>query len=357
MGAGKVPQTPRARDKGKADKRREKKTYYAKLKRQEDDKMAELAAKYRDRAKERRDGGVSDRPDDSSGGGAYRAVAPDVKGNYDAAERRRQMIQESKFLGGDMEHTHLVKGLDFALLQKVRSEIIHRETSGETEEEVKPEVSENAEGENDKDDDKTKNKNRKERRKDLKQAAPPATKQPAKEPVKVEKEEDKVVCKTIIAKNVVRTVFKTDIPERNELFFPGRMAYIVELEEEVAETSNVNDIPTTIIRSKADVAAGASSAASLSNSTNDIVINKLTQILSYLRAGNRSKKKKRDKYAAGAYDSNLDKLINNSIANSEKKSENSVKPPPVDDAPIYDDIGEYVPNMKKNRDRDRDHHR
>jgi hypothetical protein len=36
-----------------------------------------------------------------------------------AAEKRRQLIQESKFLGGDMEHTHLVKGLDFALLQKV----------------------------------------------------------------------------------------------------------------------------------------------------------------------------------------------------------------------------------------------
>ena len=28
-------------------------------------------------------------------------------------------IEESKFLGGDLEHTHLVKGLDFALLQKV----------------------------------------------------------------------------------------------------------------------------------------------------------------------------------------------------------------------------------------------
>lgn len=35
------------------------------------------------------------------------------------------MIQESKFLGGDMEHTHLVKGLDFALLQKV-SQIMQR---------------------------------------------------------------------------------------------------------------------------------------------------------------------------------------------------------------------------------------
>lgn len=45
----------------------------------------------------------------------------------DAAERRKQMIQESKFLGGDMEHTHLVKGLDYALLQKVRSEIEHQE--------------------------------------------------------------------------------------------------------------------------------------------------------------------------------------------------------------------------------------
>lgn len=36
-----------------------------------------------------------------------------------AAEIRKRAIQESKFLGGDMEHTHLVKGLDFALLQKV----------------------------------------------------------------------------------------------------------------------------------------------------------------------------------------------------------------------------------------------
>ena len=37
--------------------------------------------------------------------------------NY--AERRKQAIQESKYLGGDMEHTHLVKGLDYALLEKV----------------------------------------------------------------------------------------------------------------------------------------------------------------------------------------------------------------------------------------------
>lgn len=40
----------------------------------------------------------------------------------DQAERRRQLIEESKYLGGDIEHTHLVKGLDYALLQKVKSQ-------------------------------------------------------------------------------------------------------------------------------------------------------------------------------------------------------------------------------------------
>lgn len=28
-------------------------------------------------------------------------------------------VEDSKFLGGDVEHTHLVKGLDYALLNKV----------------------------------------------------------------------------------------------------------------------------------------------------------------------------------------------------------------------------------------------
>lgn len=33
-------------------------------------------------------------------------------------------VEESKFLGGDVDHTHLVKGLDYALLQKVRERTI-----------------------------------------------------------------------------------------------------------------------------------------------------------------------------------------------------------------------------------------
>jgi IK cytokine len=36
-------------------------------------------------------------------------------------------FQESKYLGGDLEHTHLVKGLDYSLLNKARSEIVPKD--------------------------------------------------------------------------------------------------------------------------------------------------------------------------------------------------------------------------------------
>ena len=34
-------------------------------------------------------------------------------------------VEDTKFLGGDVEHTHLVKGLDYALLTKVRAHSRH----------------------------------------------------------------------------------------------------------------------------------------------------------------------------------------------------------------------------------------
>lgn len=43
-------------------------------------------------------------------------------------------------------------------------------------------------------------------------------------------------------------VFRSGQLERNELFLPGRMAYVVDLDDEFTDT----DIPTTLIRSKAD---------------------------------------------------------------------------------------------------------
>jgi hypothetical protein len=52
---------------------------YLKEKKEEEEILAELAKKYRDRAKERRDGGEASGPDALATLGAYRAVAPDIK--------------------------------------------------------------------------------------------------------------------------------------------------------------------------------------------------------------------------------------------------------------------------------------
>ncbi|XP_013168010.1 PREDICTED: protein Red [Papilio xuthus] len=274
----------------KSELRRKKKSYYAALKKQEDNKLAELAEKYRDRARERRDGLNELGPMDptSNTSSAYRAVAPDLKSGMDAKERRRQMIQESKYLGGDMEHTHLVKGLDYALLQKVRSEIQNREQEQEAEMERLVEA-------------------------------------PIVEPVKEKKEvpvDEELQFETTMGKNIYDMILeqKNKKVTRNELFAPGRMAYVVELEEEGAMDS---DIPTTLTRSKADVPDldERSSAAA----ANDVVLDKLAQIFSYLRHGRHRKlKKTKDK------------------ANEKGRNDDS----------IYGEIGDYVAGERRSDRRD-----
>lgn len=104
-----------------AERRKEKKLYYASLMKEVKEREAELAEKYRDRAKERRENKTSE-ADLISTTQNFRAVAPDFS-LTENADRRRQIIEESKYLGGDLEHTHLVKGLDYALLQKIKAEL------------------------------------------------------------------------------------------------------------------------------------------------------------------------------------------------------------------------------------------
>jgi len=76
---------------------------------------------YRDRAKERRDGTNMD----------YQSLEGLTQSNED--DRRRQ-AELSQYLGGDIERTHLVKGLDKALASKVRREEMGQST--ETEKDV-----------------------------------------------------------------------------------------------------------------------------------------------------------------------------------------------------------------------------
>merc|ERR1712179_898070 len=135
-----------------------------------------------------------------------------------------------------------------------------------------------------------------------------------------ESEKPDVECRTAMGKNIMRLMLKSEAPKVNELFLPGRMAYVMDLEED-GET----DIPTTSIRSKQDVINNEQKATL---STNDIVINKLTQILSYLRAGTRTKKKKKDKMLAQTM---REEAARDDTKIKEEREEIS----------IYDDVGDY----------------
>ncbi|XP_013099417.1 protein Red [Stomoxys calcitrans] len=299
----------------RGDLRRKKKNFYAALKKQEDNKLQELSEKYRDRARERRDGANPDyqnvgTPGHSSTTNAYRAVAPDMKSGIDAAERRRRIIQESKFLGGDMEHTHLVKGLDYALLQKVRSEL-HVKEQEERELAAAAAASEKMK---------------------MAEAAAAAERLEAE---RREAEDNNMNIKGPMARNIYNLVQarRSKEVQRCELFAPGRMAYVIHLEE---DDTGETDIPTTLIRSKYEVPLNREDAATLT--TNDIVINKLSQILSYLRAGGRNKKnKKRDKDKPLFHERDIHEL--NSTSKTLHKAQ------PAGDS-IYDDIGDYQPTLK-----------
>merc|ERR1712226_367056 len=106
-----------------------------------------------------------------------------------------------------------------------------------------------------------------------------------------------------------------------------------DLDEEV-ET----DIPTTSIRSKKDVINNEHKATL---STNDIVINKLTQILTYLRAGTRSKKKKKhDMLVAGSM---VEVKVEPGMERREKVVDMGIS--------IYDDEDLVKPRKEEKRDK------
>ena len=293
-----------------AERRRKKKLSYAKFRREEVEKLAEMEAKYRDRAKERRDGKNPDYEHTEASSikaGSYRAVGPTARDISINAELRKQAIQESKYMGGDMEHTHLVKGLDYALLQKVRSEISTRE-----------------------------------REKKVLQT----------EQEKTEKTDESKIT-SAIAKNVYRILFQYKPPEKNEFFVAGRMAYAISMEDEDPEDT---DVPITLIRSKSEMPASTRSkgvgGSTGSGEMDMFVINKLTQVLSYLRQDVRSfnkKTKRKDRSNAINREDAISTVPPPLPALPAKQPPAPPPPPPVPapDLSIYRDVGEYTCDTSK----------
>lgn len=194
-------------------------------------------AAYRDRAEERRKGVNPDYD-------GFNSEMNTVNGQTAAVEGALT-IDETKFLGGDVEHTHLVKGLDYALLAKVREEDVDKETDEARE---------------------TKARNKALRSKTF---------------------------KTPLGRRIFTAVFQPPRRHVAEKFQPHRMAFAYELDDDAEGL----DIPTTLHRSKADCPKAVESMMGVMDAA---VLERLAKIMGYMKmsaAGTKGgrKLKRRDK--------------------------------------------------------------
>ncbi|KAG6551798.1 hypothetical protein Mapa_006615 [Marchantia paleacea] len=215
-----------------------------KLKTKEEEKPEDPEQpRYRDRAKERREDVNPDYDHTAAELGSLHAVAPPGTVDLRTSDAHRISIENSKFLGGDVEHTHLVKGLDYALLHKVRSEIDKRPEDQEIADE--------------------------ERRRQR-------------------KEDQALAFRTATAKVIFQWTVKPQTTNKlNEMFLPGRTAFVFDMDEEFS-----HDIPTTVHRSKADC---PSPQETVTVGVDGTVLERIAKIMAYLRLGASGKLKKKKK--------------------------------------------------------------
>lgn len=257
------------------------------LRRKEEKPEEPELPKYRDRAKERRE---DQNPDYEPADLGFHAVAPPGNVDLKAADSHKLAIERSKYLGGDVEHTHLVKGLDYALLHKVRSEM-----------DKKPEAEEDTDGKS-----------------------------------RAAKDDQPVSFRTATAKSVYQWMVKPQsVAKTNEMFLPGRMSFIFDMENVYS-----HDIPTTLHRSKADCPVPEEM---VTVNVDGSVLDRIAKIMSYLRLGSSGKvlkKKKKEKEVKGK----LTNLIN--------EYDDFDKPPKPDGLSTKNQNGENLPPppppLKKN---------
>jgi IK cytokine len=244
--------------KQKSRKHKHKQSSTHKKHKQESKQEEPSTSAYRDRAQERREGINKDfelDPDDLI------ISNPIVDGDQaiDESERRRQQIEESKYLGGDVEHTHLVKGLDFALLEKIKaSEKLELEKNQRNHDLNRDLLL----GASDSDDE--------EFTKEALLATSATTSNKRQIDLGKLKTSEIIPCRTALARRILNAL-EEKWPDKSELFLPGRMSYVVPIDEE-------SDAPvTTIIRSRAE------QQESETSNEKDLAFDQLINIFSKIR--------------------------------------------------------------------------
>ncbi|KAL6594392.1 hypothetical protein LY90DRAFT_699879 [Neocallimastix californiae] len=242
----------------------------------------EVDKHYRDRAKERRQ---EMNPDYEE----TKTIFSMLNKNSDVEINEKTLTYEqSKYLGGDEKHTHLVKGLDYAFLQKVRKDLEMKKMQEKKDNEAKAYV-EQLHGDN-----------------------------------------KKPTFNSVLAKNIHYWAIekpKEQLPLKNEMFIAGRMAFVWELGLENGFYVGSSDIPITVQRSKAEI---KNYQDKFDVSTNDLVIDKISQIMVNVRLGIRNvqnpsmvEKRKIKKKEKAKKSKNIEKINNL----------------PEDYEDIFDDVG------------------
>jgi len=204
-----------------------------------------------------------------------------------AQQQHRVSIAQSKYLGGDIEHTHLVKGLDFALLQKMRSELSGTKTKemegNAKKESMSTQVNEIASGKG----------------KARKLSAPSSGSNAAKASTSIKPTKPtKLAFATELGRDVHRSIFGTN-SRPNKALAEGRLVLIFDV------SGTRGDAPSSLIRQPDDLSGPRRKHKNLMDgSLPDGLQNRLSKVMAYSvgrGAGDlRTKKSKKEKLVASA---------------------------------------------------------
>mmetsp|Transcript_9340 Transcript_9340/g.25376 ORF Transcript_9340/g.25376 Transcript_9340/m.25376 type:complete len:575 (-) Transcript_9340:210-1934(-) len=247
--------------------------------------------KYRDRAQERR---LADTGDGEEEGATESSMLMKLMASKEGVsvlgggKELEDEVAKSKLLGGDVEHTHLVKGLDYALMERVKNEIEEQQEKERQEMEKKK---------------KTK----------------------AAGTLLDEKQPDTITVKTKLAKGVVNhLITQRERQARSlETFKPYRSFFVFDVENNGSE--DLYSSPPMVIRPKAEV-------EELDDSTSTrlpkLLLDRLENIIEYVRGKDGNTKRRRKVRRGPAFSSEYAKVVKQEQSDDEDESEEEVEEKP-----------------------------
>ncbi|KAE8904913.1 hypothetical protein PF005_g19177 [Phytophthora fragariae] len=248
-----------------------------------DDEHGPPKSLYRDRAAERRRGDAGDM--------------------IDADEYKHLNTEQSKFLGGDVEHTHLVKGLDYALLAQLKREKLKLLT----EKEKQPHVQ---------------------------------TGDGAGQVERARPRDGQLTFKSRMGRLVYfhacQSTPEATTSVKSELFLPGRMYYTFNL-----STSEIESVPVSVQRSKDDCPEPDEVVSGI---VDEALVDRVKELMNSKKSGKKMRKKKKEDHHHGDRVQN-DREEDENPADADVPMEEIAVAAAADDEEedIFPDVGEYVP--------------